>query len=77
MALRTMPEKSAFVHDLIDSVRAELLRDIAAEKIPEHWDGIELREWIAERFARSMAAMLRKDKRRMRAYRNEVLIRNL
>jgi len=76
MALRTMPEKSAFVHDLIDSVRAELLRDIAAEKIPEHWDGIQLRALVAERFARSR--MGREDDRRFwRDYRNDVITRNL
>jgi|JI10StandDraft_1071094.scaffolds.fasta_scaffold1280204_2 hypothetical protein len=76
MPLHTMPEKSAFVHDLIDSVRAELMRDIAAGKIPEHWDGVQLRALTAERFARSRMGR-EGDRRFWRDYRNDVTTRNL
>lgn len=78
MPLLSMPEQSALVHDLIDTIRAELLRDIAAGKVPESWDGIELRQLIADRFASQCGVhMLQRDKPRLRNYRRELIVRNL
>ena len=44
------------------------------DKMPEEWDGIELREYVADKFTESKAAP---SERRFRDYRNEVLVRNL
>ena len=38
-------EQAEFISDLI-----EMLKDIGQKGIPEWWNGIELRWWIAERF---------------------------
>ncbi len=74
----TMPEQSALVHELIDGIRADLMRDIAAGKLPESWDGIELRQLVADRFAFLCGSeALKRNKSRMKSFRNEVLIRNL
>lgn len=52
-------------------------------EVPKEWDGIELRQWIADYFeaqtySRSMRAKLTSaDRKRSREYRNDVLVRNL
>jgi hypothetical protein len=52
-------------------------------EMPDEWDGIELRQFIANKFAaqcRSMsmpAGLTAADRKRKRDYENEVLVRNL
>ena len=69
----TEQQKRTFIHDLCDSVRNELLSKTLA--MPEDWDGRELRELIADTFERCRMPSLNKHRRK--AYRNEVLVRNL
>jgi hypothetical protein len=64
--------KVRFIRDLCDSVREALCKRVG--DMPADWDGIELRELLAGRFAASTTMMNRK---RRRAYKNEVLVRNL
>ncbi len=73
----TLTEKVTFIEELTDSVRRDLIRNI--EKVPESWDGHELRRWIADRFERSanMGTVMRPRSRRRRDYDNEVIVRNL
>jgi hypothetical protein len=72
----TRKEKETFVHELVASVQANILANI--DRVPEEWDGIELREWIADRFADQKWRHWQYDTRpRLKAYRNEVLVRNL
>lgn len=70
----TRADQFTFVNELVNRVQSELLLNI--ERIPEEWDGHELRQWIADKFQES-AYTLQRDKPRYRAYRNEVLVRNL
>jgi len=65
----------------VDSLIANVARDIVANvpRMPEDWDGHELRRYIADKFEES-AMTIGKDKqyrRRFLAYRNEVIVRNL
>lgn len=69
-------QKAEFVQALSGRIVAELVADIKADKLPEHWDGIELRALLAERFERSKMGR-EGDHRHWRAYRNEVITRNL
>lgn len=77
----TRREKQKFVRDLIGSVQKTILAKIP--QMPEEWDGIELRQLIADTFAnqchsRSMRAGLTKTGRERQAnYKNECLVRNL
>lgn len=68
--------QATFVKDLAGSVVSEMLEQIKAGKVPAEWNGIELRQWFADKFAdtRIKGTM---DKRRMRDYRNVVITRNL
>lgn len=66
-------EKCDFISDLIDSVHASLMH--AVDKVPEHWDGLELRQLIADKFQEQTTTPMHG--RRLREYRNEMLARNI
>jgi len=70
----TLREKKKFIRDLMESVFAEMRAKAAS--LPEEWDGIELRELLAEKFRRETCPSLMTG-RRKRDYRNEVIVRNL
>lgn len=70
----TRTEQIRFVRDLTGQVKNSLLADIG--RVPEEWDGHELRQWIADRFQES-SYTLKTDKRRYREYRNAVTMRGL
>jgi len=67
-------EKKDFIENLCISIASELTSKV--EKMPENWDGFELRELLAEKF-RSEAYLLQKNKTRFKDYKNDVLILNL
>ena len=67
-------ERKEFVNSLIRNVRRDLVEKL--EHVPETWDGHELRKWIAERFQHADMSRLMTGKR-LKDYRNEVLVRNL
>jgi hypothetical protein len=64
--------KREFVRDLIGSVQASILAEV--DNMPEDWDGHELRQYIADWFEDQTTKMT---PARHKAYRNEVLVRNL
>ena len=70
----TRYEQFTFVTDLIDSVKENMLKDLSA-KVPEQWDGIELRSWIACRFERAVIGQMSRS--RMRAFNNDLTVLNL
>lgn len=67
-------EKRKFIRDLTANVRDEVLR--AVPKMPDNWDGIELRYLLAARFE---AAVMRRssDRARVRSFNSDCLERNL
>jgi len=68
-------EKIRFVTHLMLSVKDKVFDAINDEKIPEEWDGHELRQYLADKF--SEAAYVRMDAKRKREYTNTVLVNNL
>ena len=68
-------QQKALARDLCDSILSSVLTAIEQRDIPPEWDGIELREYIAELADRSRATYMR-DKRqpRKREYDNHVTI---
>lgn len=70
----TADEKRYFIADLMERTTRSLLAEVP--KMPEHWDGHELRQYITDHMA-ERAVMSKMDKQRMAAYRNDVLIHNL
>ena len=60
-------EKITFVDNFMGAVRAELVAKIESGKVPEQWDGFELRQWLTDTFTRETYPMV---PRRFREYRN-------
>ena len=81
----TAAEKSVFITDLIRSTEKTVLEAVSA--MPDNWDGIELREYIADKFADSTSNYLhtrfwhptqRKEfRKRSKDYENEIITNRL
>lgn len=70
----TKKEKEIFANELIENVRQDILKKIPL--MPDAWDGIELREYIAEKFnGITFKGTLHKGRRK--DYKNFVLVNNL
>lgn len=70
--------KVEFVNNLTKSVCDEIVGKILTGKIPQEWDGHELRELLADKFAAERSEPLsNKRSARYKAYRNAVLTNNL
>lgn len=67
-------EKIQFIRDITDNLRDTLLERV--DRIPEEWDGIELRELLMD-VAESQFVYIKMPVSRKRAYNNTVLVRNL
>lgn len=72
----TYSEQGIFVEELSKNVTDEILMLIGKGRIPDNWDGIELRQLLADRFAACVLSHTLVGKRK-RAYKNDCLIRNL
>jgi hypothetical protein len=70
----TRKQQRAFVVELIDAVRRDILRQLP--RVPEDWDGHELRQLIADHFQKASFTLPRMRRRKLR-YKSEVLTRNL
>ena len=74
-------EKRRFILELINNVQADILANVG--KMPEEWDGHELRRYVADKFDESAMTVGRKGPygkpyaRRTRDYRNTVIVNNL
>jgi hypothetical protein len=67
----TDSDKRVFIHDLCENVKNSLLDSV--DRMPEEWDGHELRQLIADRFALASWTLKEKNnRRRYRAYKNTV-----
>lgn len=69
-------EKTHFVNELVDNVKAEILSH--TDSMPNDWDGIELRWFVRDHFDMVVLGGF-KDKRvkRYKNYENHVLVNNL
>lgn len=66
-------EKRDFIDDLIEQVKEEIME--ASPKFPENWNGYEIRQFIADKFADANHCKMSLS--RKRAYNNTILIENL
>jgi TATA-box binding protein (TBP) (component of TFIID and TFIIIB) len=69
----TKGEQWWFVEELVRSVSLDIESNL--DKIPAAWDGFELRQYVADKFAQAVYRKM--EPRRKRAYNKEVLNRNL
>ena len=65
-------EQKQFVRDLVKSVQSEILENTF--DMPSDWDGIELRQYIADKFSEQVFEM---SGARKRNYKNAVIVTNL
>ena len=72
----TTNEQIQFVKELTKSITNELINDIKIGKIPPNWDGIELRQIIADKCKRTVLEGALVGSRK-REYNNIVLVNNL
>ena len=72
----TKEEQMVFVAQLADNVVLEIAKHIDDGAIPEQWDGIELRQYMADKFAECVIPGTMSPKRR-REYKNTVIVNNL
>jgi hypothetical protein len=72
----TKREKIKFVRDLMGSIQKLVISKVDA--MPEEWDGHQLRQYIADKTAEQAQSLyLRNDRKALKSYKNEVLVRNL
>jgi hypothetical protein len=73
----TRQQQAGIVTDLMNAIRNGIIADITNGKIPETWDGHELRMLITERVTAQADAGRYMTASRKREYRNTVLVNNL
>ena len=72
----TRNEQAKFVRKLVEAVNRELLQDIEKGKVPEDFEGMELRQLLADRFRRAVFGGILVGKRK-KDYLNAVLVNDL
>jgi hypothetical protein len=75
MAQLTRDEKEQFIKDLMGNVQSMILNKL--DRVPEEWDGYELREWIADAFDWERLDRTKNINKRLKEYKNEVIVKDL
>ena len=70
----TRTEQTKFVAELTQSILEDVYSAIDSGELPEEWDGIELRQYLADKFTRSVFKL---DPKRRKAYNNTITVTNL
>lgn len=67
-----LEHKREFIRTFMQSMTEHAMR--ASDKMPETWDGHEIRQWLADEFAREVSSVMKPSRgnRRLRDYRNDV-----
>lgn len=69
-------EQLRIAKDLTEGITRTILTKIEKGNLPEEWDGNEIRQWIVDTF-KDHAVIRPMTGKRMKDYRNEVIVRNL
>lgn len=69
-------EQIRFVNELVNGLRASIIGSIESNKVPDNWDGFELRQYVAD-WARENIAWTDMKRGRKMAYNNTRIINNL
>lgn len=71
----TRLEQQTFVKDLMQSFKRSMDADFMAGRIPEHWNGKQLRMYVSDRVKRN--AYWRMTNKEVADFENDCLINNL
>lgn len=69
----TRDNKEQFINDHIETIKKSIIENL--NKMPENWNGYELREYIAEKFKDQRIGEW--DKKRKLQYKNDIITLNL
>ena len=67
-------QQNQIASDLCDNLKKSILENLS--KVPENWDGFELRQWVSDYFSANMNYKPITGKR-LKDYKNDCLINNL
>lgn len=70
---RVKPAQRRIIREMCSSLQKHLLSKM--NDVPAHWDGRELRQWLAD--AADEQFVVKMDQKRMRSYRNDRIVHNL
>jgi len=73
----TKKNKIRFVENLTGSIKSKIISKIESGKIPDSWNGFELRQLLADKFTSESWLMPNKKMKRRRDYENTVIINNI
>jgi hypothetical protein len=73
----TKNDQLDFMNELTDNVIEKIFNKIIDNKIPESWEGIELRWYLADKFQDCVFGEYTKMSKRKQEYKNTVLVENL
>lgn len=68
-------EKIEFVRGITELIANSIIGKIEDDRIPDNWDGIELRQFIEDKA--KMVNFVSMDRKRKREYNNTVLVNDL
>lgn len=71
----TKAEKIHFIRELCESTCATAIERV--DRMPEEWDGHELRLYLSQLFADNVSATMSQKSKRGRDYQNAVLVNSL
>ena len=70
----TQAEQRRFIRELIGNVKGEIIANVP--KMPEYWNGIELRQYIADKFHDTIISGTM-NRARLKDYHNTIATMNL
>jgi hypothetical protein len=77
-------DQKRLVKTLIRSVEKALQDTLNSGRVPENWDGIELRQWVAEAFAKEGTTNVKATNyfplltgKRLKGFKNDIVVNNL
>jgi hypothetical protein len=75
----TREEQKQFIIELTQSINTSICTAIDTQKIPETWDGHELRELLYEKFDDARSRLMQENKRgkRYQSFRNTIITQNI
>jgi hypothetical protein len=69
----TREEQQQYIESCLESQRKYLMDHL--DKVPENWDGIELRNWFAD--VAVNGCRYKMERKRARDYQNDIIVHNL
>lgn len=70
-------EQYSFIGSVLSGLNLEIFQKIEAGKIPEEWDGHELRQYMVDKLHERFSMGGKMSPKRMKDYENSVMIENL